>query len=795
MGPFEPSIDKKTYVVTFIDDYSRHVLSVNVEGKYQLIDCFRLYHFHFQAKTGKKLLALQSDNGGEYINKEMEMYMQRHGIIHRRTAPYTPQQNGVAERMNRTIMDMVRCMLYESGLPNKFWSLAVNHAVYIRNRVPNEWTGKDTTPTEMFLDDKGDVEEVRPFGCTAYVHLQVRERNGKLGPRSVKMIHVGIGMGRKAYVVTDLAYTTIKVSRDVTFVEDEFPARTTSEKRQPTSSTSSNETPQEDIPIRLESEEPVQEDGDDDVIVTSNEAIQEEVAQGPRQELDPTSLEDARGRSDWPKWKEAMDKELASHKENNTWEVTDRPTSHGHVVDCKWVYKLKLNPDGSVDKYKARLVARGFTQREGIDYEETFAPVLKFSTLRILIALATTMDLKMEQMDVVTAFLNGIITEDIYMKPPPGYWNGKTLKLKKALYGLKQAGRKWYERLDESLRQMGFTRIQSDFGVYILGDLSKTLCIIAVYVDDIVIVTKTQEDMDKYKQELTKRFKMTEGGQLKYILGLEITWGKDQTKLGQSAYIKRLIEKFLEPHARVATTPLPTKMVTDDVNLLGETDHKKFRMIIGSLIYASTGTRPDISYATSRLSKDLERPTKTSMENAKHLLRYLKGTQNIGIHYFRAGGSSPILEGYSDADFAGDTQDRKSTTGIVTVVYGSPVMWFSKKQPLIADSTTVAEYIALTESVKDVIWTRQLLGELGHRLKGPTDIHVDNAAARQLAADPKFHNRTKHIDIKYHFIREHVGNEEVRIVPVGTLEQRADCLTKLLGPTKVEDGRHMLNLI
>ncbi|SPO27395.1 uncharacterized protein UTRI_10512 [Ustilago trichophora] len=792
VGPYETDIDGKRYMVTFVDDFSRHVTGVPIETKDKVATAFYFYSIHMEGRTGKKLSMLLSDNGGEFVNKEMDDYMRRRGIVHRRTAPYTPQQNGIAERMNRTVMDMVRCMLYESGLPGQFWTKAAMHAIYVRNRVPNEWTGPTTSPLELFLGEKATIQDIRPFGCTAYVHIQEAERKSKLEPRSTKMINLGISYGRKAYEVVNLSLLNKRISRDITFVETDFPAKR-KEVQPPNAqevitTTTLEESNEEETSIGPGGE------GDISEVELANLTTQVEFAATPRPEQDPLTLQEAQKRKDWNKWKEAMDKELESHRENGTWEVTSKPTSDGHVVDCKWVYKLKINPDGSLDKYKARLVARGFTQREGIDYEETFAPVLKFSTLRILIALATSLGLKMEQMDVVTAFLNGVITEDIFMKPPPGYWEGKTLKLKKALYGLKQAGRKWYERLDESLHDMGFTRIASDFGVYKIGTLAKLLCIIAVYVDDIVLVTRTQEDMDKYKRELTRRFKMTEGGKLKYILGLEITWNTDSTKLSQSAYIRQMVDKFLVESAKPATTPLPLKEFDSDVEPLNEQDHKKYRMIVGSLLYASTGTRPDISYATSRLSKHLENPTQASMKSAMHLLRYLKGTQNVGIHFTKGMTTSTVLEGYSDADFAGDTQDRKSTTGIVTIVYGSPVNWFSKKQPLVADSTTVAEYIAMTESVKDIIWTRSLLDELGLRQYSPTNIHVDNAAARQLAADPKFHSRTKHIDVKFHFIREHVGNNKVKIVPVTTLQQKADCLTKMLGPNKAEEGRRMLNM-
>lgn len=499
MGPFDESTEGYKYVVTFIDDFSRHTTVIGLFQKGEVPQMFRQYLETMEARTNRRIQHLMSDNGGEFVNRVLEDYMGSRGITHRRTVPYTPQQNGIAERMNRTLMDMVRCMLIQSGLPDEFWFHALSHATNVRNRIPNTSTTKAKSPYELFYDKKADISFLKPFGCAAWVHIPQQRRRGKLGPRSDKMIHLGSSLHSKAYEFVNFKYTRIELSRDATFVENKFPVKPL-QVRQRLSQ-----------PSQRRIERIDQEESEDEIDILSLATT----ASSTLDMLDPVSIREAQARPDWPQWEKAMESELASHKENGTWEVADDATGHGHMVDCKWVYKLKLKPDGSVDKYKARLVARGFTQREGIDYEETFAPVLKFSTLRILIALATSLNLQMEQMDVVTAFLNGVLDEVIYMKPPPGYWEGRKLKLKKALYGLKQAGRKWYEKLDEKLNELGFKRIQSDFGVYTKGELPNSLCTIAVYVDDIVILSSTAAIMDSCKRDLTKAFKMTDGGKIK----------------------------------------------------------------------------------------------------------------------------------------------------------------------------------------------------------------------------------------------------------------------------------------
>ncbi|SPO29799.1 uncharacterized protein UTRI_10282 [Ustilago trichophora] len=778
MGPFEESTEGYKYIVTLIDDFSRYTTVQGLVTKGEVPRVFRDYLQTMETRTGRQIRALQSDGGGEFVNQVLSDLMQRHGITHRKTVPYTPQQNGVAERMNRTLMDMVRCMLIQSGVPDHFWLHAIQHAAYVRNRLPNINTGKAKTPYELFYDKPTDISMIRPFGCAAWVHLLPHRRTSKLSPRSTKMIYLGTSLDRKAYELCDIEHTRLEQARDVNFIEDEFPSK-------PKQSRILVQETQPRRPRRIEENE---SEDEIDILALSSRTMTS------NESPDPVTIQEAQSRTDWPQWEKAMQSELNSHKENGTWEVIDNNSSDMHLVTCKWVYKLKLKSDGTVDKYKARLVARGFKQWQGIDYEETFAPVLKFSTLRVLIAMATSLNLQIEQMDVVTAFLNGEITEDIYMSPPPGYWPGRVLKLKKALYGLKQAGRKWYEKLDSRLQQLGFSRLQSDFGVYKKGELPKTLCIIAVYVDDIVIVSSSRALLDSCKKDLASSFKMTEGGKLEFILGLEVLWGNAGTKLSQAAYIRRILGKFLPDMSKIATTPLPVSIPTGDFKRLNEEEHSTYRAIVGSLIYASTGSRPNISYATGKLSQEVDKPTTQSMKNAIHLLRYLKSTQMIGLNYLKDDTNSLTLEGYSDADFAGDTEDRKSTNGIVTTINGVPVNWFSKKQKIVADSTTVAEYIALTESVKDIIWTRQLLGELGLHQQGYTPIHIDNSAAKQLAADPKFHSRTKHIDVKFHFIREHVAAGEIKLFSVNTLDQRADCLTKSLGPNKVEESRRQLCL-
>jgi transposase InsO family protein len=544
-------------------------------------------------------------------------------------------------------------------------------------------------------------------------------------------------------------------------------------------------------------------------------------------EADPVSYREAISypiRSE--QWMHAVCDEFNSMKENNTWEyvaIEDVP-ANAKAIESKWVFKTKTLIDNGV-RYKARLVIRGDRQSEGIDFDETFAPVAKLVSLRMLLSLAALQDWELDQMDVVTAFLNPEIDGDVYMKLPEGIhsWSSEipsnsVCKLRKALYGLKQAPRLWYKHIDAFLCSIDLQRCQYDPNVYISSDSLATV-IILLYVDDLLLFSESRERIDHFKQLLKERFRMTDLGPAQQFLGLSIV--RDRTKrilfLHQQAYIETLLTKYGLSNCNGHWTPMTSgsklrkiESTEENSEKLAPDEHRKYQSIVGSLMWLMLGTRPDLAYTVSVLSKFNAAPSSEHLSAATYCLRYLRNTSSYGIQYDRDASDTLEPIGFTDSDFAGDVDDRKSTSGYVFLLGGGAVSWRSRKQPLVAFSTVEAEYIGTSDAAKEAIWIRNLFASLHKKeIKSETDdpnelatekgdsiipqqIFVDNQGAMQLAKDPKFHERTKHISVRYHFVRDACEREIIRLSYLPTSDMVADILTKAL-PREVH-WKHMHGL-
>ena len=361
-------------------------------------------------------------------------------------------------------------------------------------------------------------------------------------------------------------------------------------------------------------------------------------------------------------------------------------------ISCKWVYKVKTRSDGSIERYKARLVARGFSQQYGLDYEETFSPVAKITTIRVLLALAACKSWSLWQMDVKNAFLHGELDKDIYMEQPRGFESkihpDYVCKLKKALYGLKQAPRAWYGKIGEFLVQSGFKVAPSDSSLFVKAKEGR-LAIVLVYVDDLIITGDYSEEIQRTRENLSVRFQMKELGELKHFLGLEVERTKEGLFLGQQKYAKDLLQRYGMLDCKPISTPMDpnVRLQEDEGNDLE--DMTMYRQLVGSLIYL-TLTRPDISYPVGVVSRYMSKPKKPHLDAVKHILRYVKGTINFGIMYKKT--IDCQVMGYCDADYAGDSCTRRSTTGYFFSLGSGAISWFSKRQPTVALSSTEAEY-------------------------------------------------------------------------------------------------------
>ncbi|GJS68925.1 retrovirus-related pol polyprotein from transposon TNT 1-94 [Tanacetum coccineum] len=449
------------------------------------------------------------------------------------------------------------------------------------------------------------------------------------------------------------------------------------------------------------------------------------------------------------------------------------------IEEKKWVYRNKLDENGVVTRNKARLVAQGYNQQEGIDYDETYAPVARLESIRILLAYACALDFKLYQMDVKSAFLNGFINEEVYVAQPPGFIDfakpNYVYKLKKALYGLKQAPKAWYDRLKAFLIKHNYSMGMVDNTLFTKKKYSN-LIIVQIYVDDIIFGSTCQEMCDDFAKIMHDEFEMSMMGELNFFLGLQIKQLDDGIFFNQSKYIKEMFKKFRLEDSKPIKTPMSKEIkLTRDKE--GESvDNTKYRGMIGSLLYL-TASRPDIMFSVCLCARFQEDPKTSHLEAVKRIFRYIKGTTHLGLWYPKGSGIETIV--YADSDHAGDYVDRKSTSGVCTFMGCCLTSWFSKKQTALAISTTEAEYVSAGKACQQALWMKQALIDYGVRLDD-IPIMCDNKGAIDLSKNPVQHSRTKHIEIRHHFLRDNVQKGNISIEKVTSEDNIADILTKPL---------------
>jgi len=375
-----------------------------------------------------------------------------------------------------------------------------------------------------------------------------------------------------------------------------------------------------------------------------------------------------------------------------------------------------------------------------------------------------------------------VIQEEVYVAQPPGFilrgQENKLLRLVKALYGLRQAPRAWYSKLDESLIALGFRRSESEHAVYLRGSGARRL-VVGVYVDDLIIAGGHQIDIDTFKKEMQSTFKMSDLGLLRYYLGLEVTQSEEGITVCQSAYAAKILETAGLTGCKSSCTPMEPRLKLSKQSTSPAVDATHYRSIVGSLRYL-VNSRPDLAYSVGYMSRFMENPTTEHLAAVKRILRYIAGTLGYGCSYQRRKKELPLLIGYSDSDLAGDIDTRRSTTGVLFFLGNNLITWQSQKQKVVALSSCEAEYMAATTAACQGIWLARLIAELRGQEAGATKLFVDNQSAIALSRNPVFHDRSKHIDVRYHFIRECVEDGRVMIDSISTDEQLADIQTKAL---------------
>lgn len=493
-----------------------------------------------------------------------------------------------------------------------------------------------------------------------------------------------------------------------------------------------------------------------------------------------------------------MKSEYDALMRNGTWELVDKP-QNSKILTNRWVFKVKRNQDGTVNKLKARLVARGNEQRKGIDFEEVYAPVARYEIIRTLFAGAVENRMHVHHMDVVAAYVQGELADTLYMRQPEMFEQpseeDKVCKLKKPIYGLKQAGREWYRTLDKYLKKIGLTNSQINPCVY-LDNTRRTDLIIIIYVDDLILASRDLQELTRIKGLLKRKFEINDLGKATNILGISIQREGDTgpIKMSQRKYVEDILKKFGMEDCKTTSTPLEPYEVFSQENTETEFNTKvPYRELVGALVYLSNATRPDIAFAANILSQFNENPSNYHWKAAKHVLRYLKYTINYGISYSITGKQ---LELYADADWAGDESTRRSRSAYVSLLAGGPISWETKKQKSVALSTMEAEYVALSEATKEAMYLKRLLTHMGFGdfVSGKTTIYCDNQSAIHMSKNNMYHRRSKHIDIRYHYSREMRERGEIDVQHTSTNEMKADILTKSLPKIKLRMCVDLLNL-
>ncbi|KAL9247674.1 hypothetical protein vseg_021081 [Gypsophila vaccaria] len=491
-------------------------------------------------------------------------------------------------------------------------------------------------------------------------------------------------------------------------------------------------------------------------------------------------------------WREAMRKEIDALEGNGTWKVVNLPEGK-KPIGCKWVYKIKYRADGEIERYKARLVAQGFTQVEGIDFHETYAPVAKMTSVRCMLAVAVMKGWLIEQLDVNNAFLHGDLDEEVYMKIPQGFerkGENKVCKLMKSIYGLKQASRNWFAKLTVAMKSYGFVQSLADYSLFTLNRDGVFIGVL-VYVDDMIVVSNDKRACADFKAFLDKRFGIKDLGRLKFFLGIEVDHRTDELFLNQRKYAMSIVEESGMAGAKTAYTPIQPRHNLSLARGYVLKDIMKYRRLVGRLVYL-TITRPDLVYAVHILSQFVNEPRKEHWEAALRVVRYIKRNPSKGIIYKKK--ADYQVKGYCDSDHAACPITRRSLSGYFVAIGESPISWRAKKQVTVATSTAEVEYRAMAGVTSELIWIKSFLASLGIFHTKPMKLYCDNQAAIHIAKNPVFHDRTKHIEIDCHFVRQHLVTNTINMFHVRSKEQIADMFTKALGGESFDHLQYKLGL-
>ncbi|SOV06685.1 uncharacterized protein UDID_17577 [Ustilago sp. UG-2017a] len=710
------------YALVAVDDFSSLIYVEPLCTKSAALTALRRWITRMERATDRKLKTLRSDNGGEWCSIAAEDWQTQEGFKWQKSVPGISVQNGRAERAIRSVQEKMHSMLIGRACPRELWPYAITAAAHVMNLTPS---ATKTIPHETFYGTTVHklAQQLRVFGCLAWVHVQQKDQQGKYGARAKPAIMIGYDDEHKAWKFCNPDQpASIQWSNSAMFHEDKGWSDRQQEAVRP---------------------------------VVTAEAEEEGVT--------PAIVE-------------------------------EETKSEAAVEDLLPAVDSTLDADGVPVKHKARLVARGFTQREGIDYQETFSPVAPLGAIRAILALAVQNNWEVHALDITMAYLNSTLKEAIYMKPPEGSGvaPSKVYKVVKGLYGLKQSGREWNQEFNRSLRRMGFFQVECASCIYTKGQ-GKDMAIVVIYVNDTLVIAPRLETVLKVKKQIGQRWKMEDSGEVSHFLGIKISRDRVMRTMtiGQSGYIDQVLAKHLDK--RTKPTMVPMQSIPEGTLVASAAQQKEYPVIVGKLLWVANSTRPDLSLTVGILARHMREPSQEHYQAAQRVLRYLESTKQVGLVY-RASESQEPLVAHSDANWASDaTIQRRSTSGSVALVYGNPVAWKSATQKCVSLSAVEAEFIAATEATREVLFLKQLLRSIGIATGTPT-VYSDNTGCIQVSKDPAQHWKLKHIDTKYHFVRNNVQEGRVQIKYVDTTRNLADVLTKPIGRQAMQQARSGLHL-
>lgn len=772
-------------------------------------------------QIGRYPKVFRTDNGLEYVNKIVETYLADRGITHEKTCPYTSQQNGVSERKNLTLCDAARTLLNSTKLSLSFWGEAIMCANFTLNRVTCS-TGK--IPYEEFFNKKSTAE-LHVFGSIAYTHIPPQKQISKLHPRGSKGIFVGYSPTTKGYRVFDLKSKKVIISRHIHFT-DIIPKAIERKDEKKSASTfaylessddESDKNKSQQHAKEIPQEIPEVENVEIDVANQPENLYQEEQNQDPPEReqehqlrrstrvskqperlcylveeiYEPKNIEDALNGPNKEAWTAAIYKELEAIKSNNTYTLMKLPENK-KAINSMFVFKVKPNSDGISHEFKARLVAKGCSQRPGIDYTDVHAPVSRDVSLRILLSMAAKEKLKVIHIDISSAFLNGNLKEEIYLRQPK-YFEDKDNKLvwrlHKSLYGLKQAAHAWNESFNEKLKEIGFHRSKVDSCLFFKkaqnqGGETRAIYLL-LYVDDACLVSKDIKLINDTIKHLNKKFKVKNLGPIKLFLGMKIEKDVDGNfHINQKQLIDKIIRNANLEDAKPSKYPIDIGFYKlEDNEMLP--NNFLYQELIGSLIYIATHSRPDISASVSILSQKIKAPSIKDLKEVKRVIRYLKFTSNQTLMTSNLKSSKKGIQAFSDSNFAEDRNDFKSNSGFIILLNGGPIAWRCRKQSLVTQSTAEAEFYALAETLRELQWINSILPDLDIP-KEIITIHVDNQSTIKMIEGTRFKDRSKHIAVKISYVKEMINNNFAKVEYVSTEENVGDLLTKPLSGQRIK---------